>query len=59
MRLLLQALGTLNRQANILTMNTHIKGQPAALTIISGANFASDQNGQTTLRKVKNQHEEK
>lgn len=58
-RLLLQALGTLNRQADVHVLNTNIQGQPAALTIISGVNFAADENGQTILRKVNLRHEKR
>jgi hypothetical protein len=52
-RLLLQALGAFNRQASVHVLNTNIQGQPAALAIIPDAIFAPDNNGKTTLKKVK------
>lgn len=51
-RLLLQVLGDFNRQAEIRIINTRIQGQPAALTIIPGMNFARDENDQTTIQRV-------
>jgi hypothetical protein len=54
--LLLQALGTLNRQARVLVMNTRIQGQPTALTLIPGATFAQDLNGNTILNRRPNEY---
>ncbi len=50
--LLLMALSAFNRRANVLIMNIRVKGQPAALTIIPGANFAQDKAGKTLLNKT-------
>jgi hypothetical protein len=55
--LLLQALAAFNRQADVHVTNVHVQGQPAALAIIPGVKFLPDNDGKTTLKKVK--HEEK
>ncbi len=50
--LVLGALGALNRSSGVQTMNTVVHGKPVALTLIEGAQFGEDAEGNTTLNIV-------
>lgn len=52
--LVLGALGTLGRMSGVKILNIELHGQPAALTIIEGAQFGEDAQGNTILENMSN-----